>query len=96
MDIAFSAFIFIFFACNMYSFNDNVLRISVLKLSSKFQISTFVTPPPDALRVWIPCLCLIAPRGHFMHNSQMASNSSYGLSPLPTTFNSSKDSPIND
>jgi len=92
MDIAFSISIYFCFTYKTSNYEDSVLKISILKLSNKFPISSFVTTPVDVLRVQIPCLCLATLPEHLMHNSHMVSNYCFDISPFPTTLKISKDS----
>lgn len=93
--MAFYASIFFFFTCNTSSCDDNVLKILILRLSDRFQISSFiVTPLLDVVRVRTPFLCLAAPREHLMYNSHIVSNSSFDISPFPTMFNRSRYSSL--
>jgi len=68
-----------------------VLRILLLKLSSIFPISTFMTPPQDTFVNRIPYFFLPTPLEHRMHRTQMVLKSSFDMSPFPTMFNNSKE-----
>ena len=82
------------FDCRVSIWADNVLRISVLKLSSRFPISAFITPPQEVFNDWIPCPLLASPREQWMHNSQIVSKSSLETSPYPTMFRSCSESSL--
>ena len=84
------------FTCRVSICADRVLRISVLKLSSRFSISDFVTPPLDPLADRIPSLFLTSHLEHWIHKLKISSNVSLEMSPFPTMFNSSIESSQND
>lgn len=74
MDSTFLSSPFFCLTYKMSNYEDNLLRISVLKLSSRLPISTRVTPSlVDFVALleisYIPYLFLIAPHEHLLHDS---------------------------
>ena len=70
---------------------ERVLRISVLKFSKKFSISTLVTPLLAYFCMWIEAsrivlLPLDDPREHLRQRFTISSNGSCDISPFPNRF----------